>query len=367
MNKLTTARVLFGSLFCAQLFLAPLLAISIEEINAGVRERFKSLDQVAVDFHVKVYRFEDDLDPWDSDNWRELGDDLCQDFSAKSKLLAPSSFLLELESNCSLAKQEREDKYGWHERELRVLGGIGTPNLGGMIKSEHTAGLLMTDHAFTPLGFRFFEREENLLQIIDKFSMSIVGEHDGAIDLRGELVLDRGKQVAEISVAPDQAFIMTEAKYTTLYEDEGEYKLSYEFAYRLLETSDFGEFTVPKRACYYTHNPQVMPMITLREWKLDSIESDSSIDSEMIMFDFPPGAWVTDQIRRKAWLVGEGGEHLEEEDLPEGYESRSQADIDAHAAADAIRSNRRGVLPFIGGGALLITILILVLRRPREV
>jgi len=196
-----------------------------------------ALDRVSVDFHVDVYRFDDDLDPWDRDNWRPLTGDLCSDVVGRAKLLSPSSFLLDIETDCP--NQQRVDKYGWHEGELRVLGGIATGELGGTIKDEHVVGLLMTEHAFTPLGFRFFDREENLLQLIDRFSAAVATADEQSVTLRGEVTSASETFVVEMSLAPHQGYLMTRARYAAFFKDGSEYKPAFEFVYRLFDTTEF--------------------------------------------------------------------------------------------------------------------------------
>jgi hypothetical protein len=347
-------------------FVGTTIATTIEGIERGLRQRFEALDRVAVDFSVNVYRFDDHLDPWDKDNWVKLSDrsdGLCLDLRGRLKLLAPVSFLLDVEKDCS--DEERVDRYSWHEKELRVLGGIGTPELGGLIKPEHTSGLLLTDHALTPVGFRFFEREENLLQMMQLFSMTVMRDNDDGVLLRGEELFSGGKQVAEFSLSVDQGFLMTDARYAAFMEHEQEYKKVYEFVYRLMETSEFDGLVVPKRACYYLHSPIGEPHFTLREWLLESIAKDESIDTDTIVLDFPAGTRVVDLIRRKSWFVGDDGERLDEEPIPDNMEARAQADIDAHVAVEELRARRRGILPYIGFGAVAVTVVFVVFRRSR--
>jgi len=74
---------------------------------------------------------------------------------------------------------------------------------------------------------------------------------------------------------------------------------------------------------------------------------------------------VFDQIRRKQWLVGDSEERRNERDLPEDYESVMQAEVDAHAAADELRAGKRRLLPFVGGAAIVVTLVLLLIWRSK--
>ncbi len=356
-------------LFLMAVTSSALSAADISDVVESLDARQTSLSQFRINFACFVYEVDHEQSVFDEANWTPVRTtlDVCLDYEGEVLLLAPDSFFVELRAACGPAF-ERRDQYSWHDRKLRVLGGLVSGDIGAAIQRQHIAGALSFTLVATPVGYRVFDKRYSFAEFLRYASTAKVSTVP-----RSEEIIVEGAHLAtperpdatetRFSLRMDAARDWLPLEFNCEFSVDGQ--SLYTFRYITLESDMRSGVWLPTRAQHAIEKPNNDKSF-VTDWHFTSAVHDPSITADTIEVVFPEGAFVQDYIHEKQWFVGPQGERLEEAPIPEFLAESLLASQEGAAAAEQLRLARRSVFPYIVGGAVLITAVVVLLQWRRS-